>query len=244
MNASERSSRNRITTTVLPVHGHFADASSWAGIIPVLLAAGMDLIAPANPPRGLTADGAYIACVMGEIDGPVLLVGHAYGGAVITVVGAQAGNVVGLVYLTGYALEEGECAIDINRCFPSSHFGPALRPATSANGGYALGVELYIKHDAFAAVRAAAALEEPCRPAAWKTLPLWFMVATADQVIHPDAQRFMARRAGAQTVEGDASHAIALSQPAAVADLIRCAASAGHPSPAHTTEEDSRSATR
>ena len=189
MNASARSHRNGSTPTVMLVHGAFTDASGWAGVIPALQAAGMDVIAPATPLRGLATDAAYIASVMAEIDGPVLLVGHDYGGAVITAAGAMAANVVGLVYVAGYALDEGECAVDIDRRFPSRHFGPALRPAIFATGGCGLGVELYIKHDAFAAVFAAdlppqlvavmavaqrpitaAALEAVCRAAAARFL--------------------------------------------------------------------------
>jgi pimeloyl-ACP methyl ester carboxylesterase len=245
MRRSERTYQNGSSPTVLLVHGAFADASSWAGVIPALLAAGMDVIAPANPLRGLRTDAAYIAGVADEIDGPVLLVGHAYGGAVITVAGAQAGNVVGLVYLTAYAVDAGESVVDINRRLPPSRLGEALRPATSCTGGERRAVELYIKNSDFPAVFGAdlplqlatvlavtqrpitaAAFEELAPVAAWKTLPAWYAVATADQIIHPEAQRFMARRAGAQTVEVNASHAIALSQPAAVAELIRTAAAA------------------
>jgi pimeloyl-ACP methyl ester carboxylesterase len=262
MNSSQRTYRNGTTPTVLLVHGAFADASIWAGVIPVLLAAGMDVIAPANPLRGLAGDAAYLASVAAGIDGPVLLAGHAYGGAVIGVAGAQTANTVGLVYVSGYALDEGERVVDIDRRFPSSRFGPSLRPATFASGNCALGLELYVKQDAFVAVFAAdlsthlaavlavtqrpiaaAALEEPCPAAAWKTIPSWYAIATADQVIHPEAQRFMAHRASAQTMEVDASHAIALAQPAAVADLIRRAANADRPYSAHSTEEDSMSAT-
>jgi len=245
MNAAERPYRNGSTPTVLLVHGAFADASIWAGVIPALLAAGLDVIAPANPLRSLAGDAAYLASVAAEIDGPVLLAGHAYGGAVITVAGARSANAVGLVYVSGYALDEGECVVDIDRRFPSIRFGPSLRPATFAGGDCALGVELYVKQDVFAAVVAAdlpaqlaavlavsqrpiaaAALEGPCSAAALKTIPSWYAVATADQVIHPETQRFMAHRAGAQTIEVEASHAIALSQPAAVAELIRTAAAA------------------
>jgi pimeloyl-ACP methyl ester carboxylesterase len=229
---------------VLLVHGAFADASSWAGVIPALQAAGMEVLAPANPLRGLAADAAYLTSVAAETDGPVLLVGHAYGGAVITTAGAQTGNVVGLVYIAAFALDAGESILDIGARFPQSSLPLALRPVTYPHGG-AVGVELYIKRDAFPEVFAAdlparvsrvlavaqrpiaaAAFEETVQAAAWKTRPTWYGGATADQVIHPGAQRFMAQRAGAHTVEVAASHAIALSQPAAVAELIRTAAAA------------------
>lgn len=245
MSTPARSYRNESTPTVLLVHGAFADTSSWAGVIPAVLATGCDVVAAANPLRGLAADAAYIASVAGEIDGPVLLVGHSYGGAVITVAGAQADNVVGLVYIAAFAVDEGESALDVAGRFPQSRLLMALRPVTFSTGCGEPGMELYIKRDAFSEVFAAdlptsvtavlaviqrpitaATLEEKARAAAWKALPSWYAVATADQVIHLDAQRFMARRAGARTVEVNASHAIALSQPGAVADLIRTAA--GH----------------
>jgi pimeloyl-ACP methyl ester carboxylesterase len=237
--------RGGIPPTVLLVHGAFADASSWAGVVPELLAAGIDVLAPANPLRELTTDAAYIAGVAAEIDGPVLLAGHSYGGAVITVAGAQATNVVGLVYIAAYAVDEGESAVDINGRFPQTRLGLALRPVTFTNGRGALAVELYIKGDAFQAVFAAdlpeplttvlaatqrpitaAALEGRPEAVAWRTLPSWYMVATRDQALHPQAQRFMAQRADALTVEVDASHLVMLSQPAAVAELIRTAARA------------------
>jgi len=248
VSTSQTSYRNGSTPTVLLVHGAFADASGWAGVIPALQAAGVDVIAPANPLRGLAVDAAYIAGVAGEIDGPVLLAGHSYGGAVITTAGAQAGNVVGLVYIAAFAVDEGESALDVAGRFPQSRLNQALRPATFTTGCGEPGVELYIKNDAFPEVFAAdlpehlttvmavtqrpiaaAALEAKSQAAAWRTLPSWYAVATADQAIHPDAQRFMAKRAGAQTVEVNASHAIALSQPAAVAELVRAAA-LRHPS--------------
>jgi pimeloyl-ACP methyl ester carboxylesterase len=243
MNTDARSYRNGSTPTVLLVHGAFCDASIWAGVTSLLLAVGLDVTAPANPLRGLTTDAAYLASVAAEIDGPVLLVGHAYGGAVISIAGATAANVIGLVYIAGHALDEGESAVDIDRRFPAPQFGPSLQPATFVGGVATLGVELTIRQDAFAAVFAAdlspqlaavlavtqrpivaAALDEPCPAAAWKVRPTWYAIATADQVLHPEAQRFMAHRAGAQTIEVDASHAIALTQPPAMADLIQRAA--------------------
>jgi pimeloyl-ACP methyl ester carboxylesterase len=243
MTGSERTYRNGSTPTVLLVHGAFADASSWSGVIPLLRASGIDVTAPANPLRGLICDAAYTAGVAGEIDGPVLLAGHAYGGAVITVAGAQAGNVVGLVYVAAYALDEGESVLDVIGRFPQSRLILSVRPATFVSAFGRPRIELYIKNDDFAAVFAAdlqyrisnvmavsqrpiaaAAFEEKANAAAWKRLPSWYAVATRDQAIHRDAQRFMARRAGAHSLEVDASHATALSRPAAVAELIRAAA--------------------
>ena len=203
------------------------------------------MTAVANPLRGPATDAAYLAGLVAAIDGPVLLVGHSYGGVVITRAAAQPGNVVGLVYVTAFALEAGESVLDITGRFPDSLLGPALRPAVLRTGKGEEAVELYLKDDHFPAVFgadlperltsvaavaqrpiAAVAFEESSPAASWKSLPSWYVVATADQAIHPAAQRFMARRAGADTVEVDASHAIALSQPAAVAGHIRTAATA------------------
>ncbi|MEO3853668.1 alpha/beta hydrolase [Acrocarpospora sp. B8E8] len=238
-----REFKNGSTPTVLLVHGAFTDASSWAGVIAELQAAGIPVIAVANPLRGLATDAPYLAGVAAAIDGPVLLAGHSYGGVVITQAGAQAGNVVGLIYVTAFALEEGESVLDLAGRFPDSLLGQALRPAAFRTGDGQEAMELYLRTDRFASVFAAdlperltsvvaaaqrpiaaVAFEESSPGASWKTLPSWYVVATADQAIHPAAQRFMAERAGADTIEVDGSHAITLSQPAAVAGHIRTAA--------------------
>jgi len=235
--------QNGSTPTVVLVHGAFTDASSWAGVIADLQATGIPVTAVANPLRGLATDAAYLTDVAAAIDGPVLLVGHSYGGVVVTRAGDQAGNVVGLVYVTAFALAVGESVLDVTGRFPDSLLGPALRPATFRTGDGQEAVELYLRTDRFAAVFAAdlpehltsvaaaaqrpiaaVAFEESSPGASWQTLPSWYVVATADQAIHPAAQRFMAQRAGADTIEADGSHAIALSQPAAVAGHIRAAA--------------------
>ncbi|MFI6180171.1 alpha/beta fold hydrolase [Nonomuraea sp. NPDC051191] len=239
--------KNGSTPTVVLVHGAFTDASSWAGVIAELQESGIPVTAVANPLRGAATDAAYLAGVVAAIDGPVLLVGHSYGGVVITVAAAELDNVVGLVYVAAFALEEGESVLDVTGRFPDSLLGPALRPAVLRTPDRAEAVELYLREDRFPAVFAAdlperltsvaaaaqrpiaaVAFEESSPDASWKTLPSWYVVATADQAIHPGAQRFMARRAGADTVEVEASHAIALSRPAAVAGHIRTAATAPH----------------
>jgi pimeloyl-ACP methyl ester carboxylesterase len=235
--------RNGSTPTVLLVHGAFSDASSWAGVIAELQMVGIDVVALANPLRGLASDARYIASVTDEIDGPAMLVGHSYGGAVVTVAGSLTSNVVGLVYVTAFALEEGESVLDVSARFPDSLLTAALRPTVCLDADGEPTVELYIDRSAFprvfaadlpadvAAVAAATqrpiasvALEERASAPAWKTLPSWYVVASADRVIHPDAQRFMAARAAAGTLELDASHSVATSQPALVADHIRKAA--------------------
>jgi pimeloyl-ACP methyl ester carboxylesterase len=235
---------------VILLHGAFADASGWAAVISELLAAGADVFAPALPLRGLASDAAYVASIAVQFDRPVLLVGHGYGGAVASVAGSHAGNVVGLVYVAGLALERGESAVAGEHRFLEAA-AAALRPVERRTPDGAAAIDLYVRPDAFhdvfaadlpaaaAAVMAvtqrpvaAAALDEPARSAAWRTRPSWYLVATADRTIEPAAQRFMARRAGADTVEVRASHAVALSQPAAVAGLILTAAERAERRPA------------
>jgi pimeloyl-ACP methyl ester carboxylesterase len=236
--------RNGSIPTVLLVHGAFADGSMWAGVITELQAAGIDVMAVASPLRSLTSDAAYVAGAVAEIDGPVLLAGHDYGGAVITAAGSIAGNLTGLVYVAAFALDEGESALDIIGRFPGSQLLPALRPATFPGADGDPAIELSIDREAYPQVFAAdlphqsaataaaaqrpitaAAFEEKSPAAAWKTTPSWYIVATADQLIPPEGQQFMARRADAHTIAIPASHAIALTRPAAVAGHIAAAAS-------------------
>jgi pimeloyl-ACP methyl ester carboxylesterase len=241
--STQRTFVNGSTPTVLLVHGAFADASSWSAVIGELQAAGLAVMAPANPLRGTAVDAAYIASVAATIDGPVLLVGHAYGGAVITLAATKADNTVGLVYVAAYAPDEGESLLDLAGRFPDTLLGPALRPTTYPGVDGEPAVELHLAPDSYARVFAgdlpakrtsvaavaqrpvaAVTFEESSPVAAWKTLPSWFVIAAADQVIHPDAQRFMAERIRAVTIEVAASHAVALSQPSVVAAHIRAAA--------------------
>jgi pimeloyl-ACP methyl ester carboxylesterase len=230
--------------TVVLVHGGFADASFWTPVIQQLQARGLPVLAPPNPLRGLAGDAEYVASFVNQIDGPVLLVGHSYGGAVITVAGAAADNVVGLVYVAAFILDEGESFDEVFAGFPDTPLLSAVRPGNYPlpDGGTAVELsiapELY--QSAFAAdlssdvtevlavmQRPFAAIFDDCaQAAAWKTLPSWAVVATADNAIHPDAERHMAHRAGAKTIEVDASHSIALSQPKAVVDLIQTAVDA------------------
>ncbi|WP_019074583.1 alpha/beta fold hydrolase [Streptomyces hokutonensis] len=228
------------TPTVLLVHGAFADAGSWSGVIAELQGHGIPVLAPSNPLRGLASDAAYIASVASQIDGPVVLVGHSYGGALITVAGTTD-NVVGLVYVAAYALEEGESLGELQGRFPLSPLVSNLKQWTYPIPGGDPGVEVTIAEDAFPSVfaadvpadvtkilaaaqrpLAAAAFEETAAAAAWKTKPAWALVAGADEAINPEVERFGAKRAGATVVELEgASHAVAVSRPKEVADLIR-----------------------
>jgi pimeloyl-ACP methyl ester carboxylesterase len=231
--------------TVVLVHGAFADASGWAGVIPLLQAAGLTVLAPANPLRGVSNDAGYIASVVRQIPGPVLLVGHSYGGVVITNAGSMADNVVGLVYVAAFIPDEGETLQALAEQATDSRLGPALRPAQYPSGGDEPGIEFYIDqaafHEAFcadlpaeqAAIMAvsqrpgsAVGFGEPTRNPAWKTLPSWAVISPNDVTIGPTGERLMAERSGAQITEIDGSHVVMMSQPNAVAEVILAAAEA------------------
>ncbi|WP_225823500.1 alpha/beta fold hydrolase [Streptomyces naphthomycinicus] len=228
------------TPTVVLVHGAFADAASWSGVIEELQKDGIPVIAPPNPLRGLASDSAYVASVAAQVDGPVVLVGHSYGGALITVAGTTD-NVVGLVYVAAYALAEGESLGELQGRFPLSPLVSNLKQWTYPVADGDPAVEVTIAEDAFPSVfaadvpaevtkvlaaaqrpLAASAFEEKASAAAWRTKPSWALVAGADNAINPEVERFGAERAAATVVELEgASHAVAVSQPKAVADLIR-----------------------
>ncbi len=224
--------------TAVLVHGAFADASSWTGVIKLLQAASIPTIAIANPLRGIALDGEYAAGVISAIPGPVLLVGHSYGGAVITAAGTKTPNALGLVYVAAFAPDEGETLLDVLGKFPPTLLGPGLRPTTASTTDVELIIDPAQVHDIFAgdlsaeqiaiiAVTqrpvAASSLSEKAPAPAWKHLPSWFAVAKGDHAIGADAERFYAKRAGSITVEIDASHVVMISQPQAIFDLISTA---------------------
>jgi pimeloyl-ACP methyl ester carboxylesterase len=231
--------------TVVLVHGAFADASSFAQVIPELLGDGLSVVAPAVPNRTLSGDAAYVASVIRQIDGPVVLVGHSYGGAVITVAGVED-NVKALVYLSAYALEEGESLGELQGRFPDSPLASALVYTTfpidgSTETGTDVSVDVQKFPDIFAgdvdpdlarvlAVSqrplAAAAFTEAASAAAWKSKPAWGSVATQDRTINPDVERFGYSRAKMTTIEIESSHLVMLSHPKEVTDLIREAVAA------------------
>jgi pimeloyl-ACP methyl ester carboxylesterase len=226
--------------TVALVHGAFADSSGWNGVIERLLRAGIRVLAVPNPLRGITADTAYVASALAQIPGPVLAVGHSYGGAVITNAAAMADNVVGLVYVAAFAPDEGEVLGVVVSDSRDSVLNSALverryptGQGTETAAEFAIDPEKF--HDAFAgdlpleqtAVMAATqrpvaelAFSEPNGTPAWKSLPSWAVVATGDKAAGSDLVRSMAQRAGATTVEADGSHVIMVSQPQVVADHI------------------------
>jgi pimeloyl-ACP methyl ester carboxylesterase len=232
--------------TVVLVHGAFADASSWNGVVERLLAADVEVAAPANPLRGIAHDSAYIASFLEQIPGPVLAVGHSYGGAVISNAAAGADNVVGLVYVAAFAPQEGERLGEVASTSKDSVLTTALVPLQYPTGnGAETAVEFAIDpgkfHDAFAADLPAAqtavmaatqrpvaelAFSEPSGPPAWKSRPSWSVVATGDKAAGADLVRSMAERAGATITEAEGSHVIMIAQPDAVADVILTAAAA------------------
>jgi pimeloyl-ACP methyl ester carboxylesterase len=226
--------------TVVLVHGAFADASSWNDVIERLQAEGVQATAPANPLRGISIDSAYIASLLEQIPGPVLAVGHSYGGAVITNAATNANNVVGLVYVAAFAPDEGERLGEIESDSKDSVLNTALMPLQYPTGQdtetaveFAMDPEKF--HDAFAAdlpaeqtaVAAATqrpvaelAFSEPSGKPAWKNLPSWAVVATSDKAAGTDVVRSMAERAGATITEVEGSHVIMISRPQVVTDVI------------------------
>jgi pimeloyl-ACP methyl ester carboxylesterase len=234
--AADASARQPKPTIVL-VHGAFADASGFGAVTDRLQDRGYTVISPANPLRGPASDAAYVASVMKTIDGPIVLVAHSYGGAVTTEAATLVGNVKALVYLNALALDAGETNLGITERFPNE-FGKALRPQPFP-GGTDLYVDRASFHRLFAAdlpARTAArmasaqrpvslaAVQEPSTEPAWKTIPSWYLIGRQDEVISPVAQRFMAKRAKAHTVEINSSHVSYISHPDDVTTLILRAA--------------------
>jgi pimeloyl-ACP methyl ester carboxylesterase len=230
--------------TIVLVHGAFADASSWSAVHAELHDDGLAILAPPVPLRGVASDAAYIASVVDQIEGPVLLVGHSYGGAVISNVVDE--RVVGLVFVAAYALDEGESLGELQGRFADSALAANLRTAPFPIAGADDGTDVSVDPAAFGQVfaadvpvettrflaiaqrpLAASAFAEPAPAAAWKTTPSWGVIPTADTTINPEVHRFGFARAGMTTVDVEgASHAVALSQPKAVADVIRTAVAA------------------
>jgi pimeloyl-ACP methyl ester carboxylesterase len=228
--------------TIVMVHGAFADASGFGAVTSRLQHRGYTVISPANPLRGPASDAAYVASVMKTIDGPIVLVAHSYGGAVITEAANEVGNVKALVYLNALALDEGESNLGITERFPNQ-FPDTLMPRPFPQADGSQGTDLYVDparfHSFFAAdvpARTAARMASAQRPLslaaaqekstapAWKTIPSWYLIGRQDEVISPAAQRFMAERANAHTIAINSSHASYISHPAKVTTLILQAA--------------------
>jgi pimeloyl-ACP methyl ester carboxylesterase len=227
--------------TIVLVHGAFGDASSWRPVFEQLDTDAHTVIAAPNPLRGVAADAAYLSAVIDQLDAPVVLVGHSYAGSVITVAGASD-KVAGLVYVAGFAPDQGETIADLQGRFPSLAMGNFLQPTPLPDGSAEVAVDPQRFHDIFCAdvpaadaafmARAqrpllATAFEDPAAAAAWRTKPSWAVFGTGDQPIAPQLHRFSYERAGSTVtaVEG-ASHFLQLSRPDVVAGVIRDAARA------------------
>lgn len=231
-----------VRPTVVLVHGAFADSSSWNGVAKVLQHDGYRVVAAANPLRSVSGDAAYVSSLIDGIEGPVILVGHSYGGQVISTAANGHGNVKSLVYVAAFAPEAGEAAAELAGKFPGGTLGQALAPPVKLTDG---GVDLYIDQGKFqqqfahdvpvaeAALMAVgqrpiteAALQEKSGTPAWKTLPSWFVYGDGDRNIPARALAFMAQRAGSKhtVVIKNASHVVMVSHPKEVAALIEEAA--------------------
>jgi pimeloyl-ACP methyl ester carboxylesterase len=230
--------------TVVLVHGAFADASSWTGVIERLQQQGYTVIAPPNPLRGVLSDSAYMASFLNQIDGPILLVAHSYGGAVTSNAAAKARNVVGLVFVSALIPEEDERLADvqskdsvlnpllIERQYPTGSDGATATEYTidPAHFRRAFAADVPEERTRLMAVTqrpiAVAAFADTSGPVAWKTLPSWAVIATEDVGAGTDIVRSMAQRARAQVTELKGSHAIMVSQPQAVTQVILSAIAA------------------
>ncbi|MFF5179753.1 alpha/beta fold hydrolase [Micromonospora sp. NPDC000316] len=246
MNAApDRSAQEAGKPTIVLVHGAFADSSSWNGVIAHLKRQGYPVIAVANPLRGVQKDAAYVRALVDSIAGPVVMAAHSYGGVVMTEAAEGASNVKALVYVASVSPDVGESVVGLLTTHPGSQLATSITmvPVPLEDGSTTM--DQYVQQDKFPAVFAAdvdpdtaqlmaatqrpassGAQEEAVTRVAWKTIPSWTLVSTQDQGIPPDLQRFLAERAGSTTVEIAASHAVAVSQPGPVADLIDTAARA------------------
>ncbi|MFN6466277.1 MAG: alpha/beta fold hydrolase [Nostoc sp. DedVER02] len=231
--------------TIVFVHGAFAESSSWNGVLPKLIAKGYPTVAVANPLRSVKNDADYVASALKGIKGSIVLVGHSYGGTVITNAANGNKNVKALVYVAGYAPEAGETTAELSGRYPGSTLGPALAPPVTLPDG---GKDLYIQQDKFRAPFAAdvptnntqlmastqrpvteAALNEASSAApAWKSIPSWFIYGDRDLIIPPALHASLAKRANSKetVVVKGASHVVMVSHPDAVATLIKKAAEA------------------
>ena len=223
--------------TIVLVHGAFADSSSWEGVTRILLAEGYPVVAAANPLRSLLSDADYVNTVLNSIEGPIVLVGHSYGGMVISNAVQGNSNVQALVFIDAFAPDAGESAFSLSTLYPGSTLATALAPVALPGGV----TDLYIQQDKFWAQFAAdvpetetqwmavtqrpvtdVALNETSGDPAWKSIPSWFIYGDRDLNIPPAAMAFMAERADAQetVVIPGASHVAMISHPDEVANLI------------------------
>lgn len=229
----------RVKPTVLLVHDAFDDTSGWSSVIGALHARTIDATAVGNPLAGLRRDAAYVASVAGGIDGPVLLAGHGYGGAVISVAADASANVRAVVFVAAFAPDEGESCVDLLRTSVDPRPITALRPAVVQREDGPATIDAVVRRDRFREMVAgdvpldaaeilaaqqravaASALEERAAAAAWRRLASWRVIATHDRLVPLDVQHRMAVREGSETTEVIASHAVARTQAEDVAAVI------------------------
>jgi pimeloyl-ACP methyl ester carboxylesterase len=231
-------------TTVILVHGAYAESSSWNGVVQPLLAEGYQAIAFATPLRGVASDAALLSDLVKSVEGPVVLAGHSYGGAVMTNVHAPAGQVVAAVYIAGFALAPGESCADASALVPGSTLSDTLLTVPLADGTTDTYIDQAKYHHQFAAdlrpvqsatmavtqrpVTAEALAEPSGDDPLWRTVPSWFLFGELDHNIPAGAHHIMAERAGARrTVEiAGASHVVGISHPAETLQIILEAAGA------------------
>ncbi|HEY2438380.1 MAG TPA: alpha/beta hydrolase [Solirubrobacteraceae bacterium] len=227
--------------TIVLVHGAFADASTWRPVFDRLDREDHTVLAPPNPLRGLPYDSSYTASLIDQLDGPVVLVGHSYGGAVITVAG-DSEKVVGLVYVAGVVPDVGESVNDLQARFPALAMGPLIQPTALSDGSVVASIDpaqfpevfaadVPAEDGAFLAISqrpvAATAFDDHATAAAWRAKPSWAVFGSADRPVAPALHRFSYERAGAEVTEVEgASHLLMLSQPDIVAGVISEAAKA------------------
>lgn len=224
---------------VVLVHGAFAESASWNGVIEQLYTHGVDAVAVANPLRSVSGDAAYLRDVVAGLGRPVLLVGHSYGGMVITAAGADDPAVTGLVYVAAFAPDRGESAFELSARHPGSTLGEALTAYPVSSGGNELAIRTEVFHEQFCAdvpAKTAGLMARTQRPVteqalkdglstdqpAWRTAPSWFVIATDDRNIPAAELREEAARAGARSVReiAGSSHAVSVSHPVEVAEVI------------------------
>ncbi|MBO9572703.1 MAG: alpha/beta hydrolase [Chitinophagaceae bacterium] len=229
-NAQSETSKLKGVKNIVLVHGAFADGSSWAKIIPILQAKGLNVVAVQNPLTSFADDVAAAKRAIAEMDGPVLLVGHSYGGMVISEAGKDE-KVTGLVYIAALVPEEGQNVIDVNAAMPTTgverqfHInkeGFLSLPLQAIDEHFAQDVSVEERKLIYATqvTWAASATEQKVHDPAWKTKPSWYIVAAKDGMINPDLERFKAKLINATTLELNASHVPMLSKPNEVAEFI------------------------
>jgi pimeloyl-ACP methyl ester carboxylesterase len=250
--ASSHQTASAPKPTVVLVNGAWSDSASWSGVIKRLQTKGYPVTAPPTALRSLSDDSAYLASYLKTIQGPIVLVGHSYGGSVITNAATDNTNVKALVYISAFAPDKGESAAELTAKFPGTHITTdphaaiptALTPVPFTLADGTAGVDLYARADKYrdlflsnrlsskiaaelAATQSPAAphtLDEASGTPAWKIIPSWYLVSNDDHLIPPAAERFMAARAHAHTVKADTPHAAQVTNPEIVTKLIEQAA--------------------